>query len=96
MSKVQPTKAHTITDYELGKLMYRRCVSFDACVNERMQAGWNAAENNAAWGVFDDSPEDAVRFEYARPHFSEAAFQSAAYNNEYHRQGVDYSEPSVQ
>ena len=40
MSKVQPTKAHTITDYELGKLMYRRCVSFDACVNERMQAGW--------------------------------------------------------
>ena len=96
MSKVQPTKAHTITDYELGKLMYRRCVSFDACVNERMQAGWNAAENNAAWGVFDDSPEDAVRFEYSRPHFSEAAFQNVAYNNQYSFNGVDYSEPSVQ
>lgn len=96
MSKVQPTKAHTITDYELGKLMYRRCVSFDACVNERMQAGWNAAENNAAWGVFDDSPEDAVRFEYARPHFSEAAFKEVAYNNEYSFNGVDYNEPSVQ
>ena len=106
MSKVQPTKAHTITDYELGKLMYRRCVSFDACVNERMQAGWNAAENNAAWGVFDDSPEDAVAFEYSQPWNAASAGvypgkaitpkrNSRAYSNEYYYQGVDYSEPSL-
>ncbi len=88
MSKVQPTKAHTITDYELGKLMYRRCVSFDACTNDRMRDGWNVAENAAAWAIYDDSPEDAVRF-------SEAAFQSAAYESQYSFQGVDYIEPSL-
>jgi hypothetical protein len=41
------------------------------------------------WQTFTESPRQTVKF-------SEAAFQSAAYSNEYHRQGVDYSEPSVQ
>ena len=85
-----------ISDFELGKILFRRGITFESCTNDRMRDGWNVAENAAAWAIYDDSPEDAVRFEYARPHFSEAAFQSAAYNNEYHRQGVDYSEPSVQ
>jgi len=85
-----------ISDFELGKILFRRGITFESCTNDRMRDGWNVAENNTAWGVYDDSPEDAVRFEYSRPHFSEAAFQSAAYNNEYHRQGVDYSEPAIQ
>lgn len=89
MSKVQPTKTHVLSDYELGKWMYRRCVAFEACTNDRMRDGWNVAENAAAWAIYDDSPEDAVRF-------SEAAFQSAAYSNEYSFNGVDYSEPAIQ
>lgn len=85
-----------ISDFELGKILFRRGITFESCTNDRMRDGWNVAENNTAWGIYDDSPEDAVRFEYARPHFSESAFKEVAYNNQYHRQGVDYSEPSVQ
>ena len=85
-----------ISDFELGKILFRRGITFESCTNDRMRDGWNVAENNTAWGVFDDSPEDAVRFEYARPHFSEAALKEVAYNNEYSFNGVDYNEPSVQ
>jgi len=41
------------------------------------------------WQTFAESPRQTVKF-------SEAAFQSAAYNNQYSFQGVDYIEPSVQ
>ena len=84
-----------ISDFELGKILFRRGITFESCTNDRMRDGWNVAENNTAWGIYDDSPEDAVRFEYARPHFSEAAFKEVAYNNEYSFQGVDYIEPSL-
>jgi len=85
-----------ISDFELGKILFRRGITFESCTNDRMRDGWNVAENNTAWGIYDDSPEDAVRFEYARPHFSESAFQSAAYESQYSFQGVDYIEPAIQ
>jgi len=84
-----------ISDFELGKILFRRGITFESCTNDRMRHGWNVAENAAAWAIYDDSPEDAVRFEYSRPHFSESAFKEVAYNNQYSFNGVDYSEPSL-
>ena len=95
-----------ISDFELGKILFRRGITFDACTNDRMRDGWNVAENNTAWGIYDDSPEDAVRFEYSQPWNAATADvypgkaitpkrNSRAYSNEYHYQGVDYLEPSL-
>ena len=49
-------------------------------------------DNYAGWMTVE---EDGATVLDTRPHFSEAAFQSAAYESQYHYQGVDYSEPSL-
>ena len=95
-----------ISDFELGKILFRRGITFESCTNDRMRDGWNVAENNTAWGIYDDSPEDAVRFEYSQPWNAASAGvypgkaitpkrNSRAYSNEYHYHGVDYPEPSL-
>ncbi len=67
MSTVQTKNDGKITDYELGKILFRRGVDFDVCTTDTMRSGWLRAENFVAWGVFSESPKQALQFELAQP-----------------------------
>lgn len=95
MSKRQLATPEELRDFLIGKSIFRKGGYLNDCTSEAMRQGFSRMANHqvdvmvGTWQTFTESPRQTVKF-------SEAAFQSAAYNNEYHRQGVDYSEPSVQ
>ena len=95
MSKRQLTTPEELRDFLIGKDIFRKGGYLNDCTSEAMRQGFSRMANHqvdlmtGTWQTFTESPRQTVKF-------SEAAFQSAAYNNEYSFQGVDYSEPSVQ
>lgn len=47
-----------LSDYEIGKLLFRFFFSFDKCANDEQRRGWNDAENALAWRVWiETSPQ---------------------------------------
>ena len=66
MSTVQEKTDGKISDYDLGKILFRLCVDFDVCTTDNMRSGWLRAENFVAWLIFADSPKQALQFELAQ------------------------------
>ena len=94
MSKRQLTTPEELRDFLIGKSIFRNGGFINDCTTEAMRRGFSRMANHqidvvvGSWNTFNEQPQQAVKF-------SEAAFQSAAYNNEYSFQGVDYIEPSL-
>ena len=84
-----------LRDFLIGKSIFRNGGYLNDCTSEAMRQGFSRMANHqvdvmvGTWQTFAESPRQTVKF-------SEAASQSAAYNNQYSFQGVDYIEPSVQ
>ena len=94
MSKRQLTTPEELRDFLIGKSIFRKGGYLNDCKSEAMRQGFSRMANHqvdvmvGAWQTFAESPRQTVKF-------SEAAFQSAAYESQYHYQGVDYIEPSL-
>ena len=94
MSKRTLTTPEELRDFCIGKDIFRRGGYLNDCTSEAMRQGFSRMANHqvdvmvGTWQTFTESPRQTVKF-------SEAAFQSAAYESQYHRQGVDYPEPSL-
>ena len=94
MSKRQLTTPEELRDFCIGKDIFRKGGYLNDCTSEAMRQGFSRMANHqvdvmvGTWQTFTESPRQTVKF-------SEAAFQSAAYESQYHRQGVDYPEPSL-
>jgi len=94
MSKRQLTTPEELRDFCIGKDIFRRGGYLNDCTSEAMRQGFSRMANHqvdvmvGTWQTFAESPRQTVKF-------SEAAFQSAAYESQYHYQGVDYIEPSL-
>ena len=84
-----------LVDYLIGKSIFRNGGFINDCTTEAMRRGFSRMANHqidvvvGSWNTFNEQPKQVVKF-------SESAFQDVAYRNEYNRQGVDYSEPSIQ
>ena len=94
MSKRQLTTPEELRDFLIGKDIFRRGGYLNDCTSEAMRQGFSRMANHqvdvmvGTWQTFAESPRQTVKF-------SETAFQSAAYESQYHYQGVDYIEPSL-
>jgi hypothetical protein len=94
MSKRTLTTPEELRDFCIGKDIFRRGGYLNDCTSEAMRQGFSRMANHqvdvmvGTWQTFAESPRQTVKF-------SEAAFKEVAYSNEYHRQGVDYIEPSL-
>ena len=94
MSKRQLTTPEELRDFLIGKDIFRNGGYLNDCTSEAMRQGFSRTANHqvdvmvGTWQTFAESPHQTVKF-------SEAAFQSAAYESQYHYQGVDYIEPSL-
>jgi len=94
MNKRQLTTPEELRDFLIGKDIFRRGGYLNDCTSEAMRQGFSRMANHqvdvmvGTWQTFAESPRQTVKF-------SEAAFQSAAYESQYHYQGVDYIEPSL-
>ena len=84
-----------LRDFLIGKSIFRNGGYLNDCTSEAMRQGFSRMANHqvdvmvGTWQTFAESPRQTVEF-------SEAAFQSAAYESQYSFNGVDYSEPAIQ
>ena len=94
MSKRQLTTPEELRDFLIGKDIFRNGGYLNDCTSEAMRQGFSRTANHqvdvmvGTWQTFAESPHQTVKF-------SEAAFQSAAYESQCSFQGVDYIEPSL-